>query len=76
MPSDVYVMVPPPLFTLYQCSRSPCARVRLEPVSWSGCAWQLDGLDRQGRDWNTGHAVESWKLRRKLEAGSSPNAHV
>jgi hypothetical protein len=28
MPSNVVVMVSPPLFALHQCSRSPCARVR------------------------------------------------
>ena len=35
MPSNAYVMVLPPLFSLYQYSRSPCARVTLRlQLAW------------------------------------------
>ena len=77
MPSNVDVVVSPPLLALYQCSRLPCARVRLGPVSHSDCAWRFG---RQGRDWNIRHdsEVESWgKSRRnlKVESHLKPGAH-
>ena len=73
MTSNVDVMVSPPLFALYQRSRLPYAWVRLGPVSRSDCAWR----ERHRGDWNTRDTVVSWEwLRKKLETGSSPGAHV